>query len=145
VAQAEEQIAHYKQFASQYEERLTAQKAELTKAHEEELEAVRGNAIADATETSKTALRQQLHTLTKFLCGAATLRRDGDANDTESQAFEGVLFQVYGGSQEAVNSMVKIIDGVDEKIATVEGNLLDFTCEYYIACQISDLLLTPLL
>ncbi|CAG8175038.1 unnamed protein product [Penicillium salamii] len=126
AAQIEEQIAIYKQFAAQYEERLAAQKSDLTKDREEELEAVRANAIADATEASKKALRTQLHTMTKFLCGAATMRRDEVVN-TESQAFEGVLYQVYGGSLESVNNMLKIIDGVDEKITAVEGNVLDFT------------------
>ncbi|CAP98428.1 hypothetical protein E8E15_000853 [Penicillium rubens] len=127
VAQTEEQIGHYKQFAAQYEDRLAAQKAALVKAHEEELEAVRNNAIADATEASKKTLRQQFYTVTKFLCAAAILRRDGDAVSTESRAFEGVLFEVYAGNQSAVNSLLKIAEGADEKVNTVEGTTLDFT------------------
>ncbi|CAG8187677.1 unnamed protein product [Penicillium nalgiovense] len=127
VAQAEEQIGHYKQFAAQYEDRLAAQKAALAKAHEAELEAVRNNAIADATEASKKTLRQQFYTVTKFLCAAAILRRDGDAITTESRAFEGVLFEVYAGNQSAVNSLLKIAEGADEKINAVEGTTLDFT------------------
>ncbi|CAG8906935.1 unnamed protein product [Penicillium egyptiacum] len=127
VAQAEEQIGHYKQFAAQYEDRLAAQKAALVKAHEAELEAVRNNAIADATEASKKTLRQQFYTVTKFLCAAAILRRDGDAVTTESRAFEGVLFEVYAGNQSAVNSLLKIAEGADEKVNAVEGTTLDFT------------------
>ncbi|KAJ5518468.1 Histone-fold [Penicillium expansum] len=127
IAQAEEQIGHYKQFAAQYEDRLVAQKAELVKAHEAELEAVRNNAIADATEASKKALHQQFYTVTKFLCAAAILRRDGDAVTTESRAFEGVLFEVYAGNQSAVNSLLKIAEGADEKVNAVEGTTLDFT------------------
>lgn len=127
VAQAEEQIGHYKQFAVQYEDRLAAQKAALVKAHEAELEAVRNNAIVDATEASKKALRQQFYTVTKFLCAAAILRRDGDAVTTESRAFEGVLFEVYAGNQSAVNSLLKIAEGADEKVNAVEGTPLDFT------------------
>ena len=129
VNQIEEQIAIYKQFAAQYEEKLASQKAELLKAHKEELEAVRGNAIADATESSAKALRERLLTMSKFLCAAANLRREGDATTLESLAFEGVLFQVYGGSQDAVNAMVKLIDGADEKVIGVEGDALEFTCE----------------
>lgn len=129
VNHIEEQIAIYKQFAAQYEEKLASQKAELLKAHKEELEAVRGNAIADATESSAKALRERLLTLSKFLCAAANLRREGDATTLESLAFEGVLFQVYGGSQDAVNAMVKLIDGADEKVIGVEGDALEFTCE----------------
>ncbi|KAF7520009.1 hypothetical protein PCG10_009490 [Penicillium crustosum] len=127
IAQVEEQIGHYKQFAVQYEDRLAAQKAALVKAHEAELEAVRNNAIADATEASKKALRQQFYTVTKFLCAAAILRRDGDAVTTESRAFEGVLFEVYAGNQSAVNSLLKIAEGADEKVNAVEGTTLDFT------------------
>lgn len=132
VANAEEQIAHYKQFAAQYEERLVDQKAELTKAHKEELEAVRRNAIADATEASKNKSHRELYTLTKFLCGAATLRGQEGQDSIENQAFEGVLYQVYGGSQEAVTNMLKLIDGSDEKITSADGKELDFTCQCYL-------------
>ncbi|CAI7670699.1 unnamed protein product [Penicillium manginii] len=127
IAQIEEQIAHYKQIADQYEERLVSQKAALEKAHQEELEAVRANAIADVTETNAKVLRQQLLTVSKFLCAAANSRRDGDAEALESRAFEGVLFQVYGGNQDAVSSMIKLINGADEKIQGVEGDLLDMS------------------
>ncbi|CAI7603386.1 unnamed protein product [Penicillium pancosmium] len=127
IAQIEEQIEHYKQIADQYEERLVSQKAALEKTHQEELEAVRANAIADATETTAKVLRQQLLTVSKFLCAAANSRRDGDAEALESRAFEGVLYQVYGGNQDAVSSMIKLIDGADEKIQGVEGDLLDLS------------------
>ncbi|KAJ5693271.1 hypothetical protein N7462_002694 [Penicillium macrosclerotiorum] len=127
VAQIEEQIGHYQQVAAQYEARLETQKAALEKTHQEELEAVRGNAIADATETTARVLREQLLTLSKFLCAAANVRRAGDAESLESRAFEGVLFQVYGGNQAAVTSMLKLIDGADEKVASVEGEALELS------------------
>lgn len=129
MSQIEEQIGHYKQFAAQYEERLTSQKTALEKAHKEELDAVRGNAIADATEASNQALRERLLTLSKFLCAAANIRRSGDSVSLESLSFEAVLFQVYGGSQEAVDSMIKLIDGSDERLLAVEGDALELTCE----------------
>lgn len=129
VAQIEEQLNHYKQFAAQYEERLASQKAELEKAHREELEAVRGNVIADATETTARVMREQLLTLSKFLCAAANSRLAGDAESIESRAFEGVLFQVYGGNQDAVTSMMKLIGGANESVIGVEGNALEMTCK----------------
>ena len=131
VAQIEEQIGHYKQFAASYEERLIIQKAELEKAHQEELEAVRANAIADATETNARVLREQLLCLSKFLCAAANLRRAGE-DSPESRAFEGVLFQVYGGSQEAVTAMIKLVDGADERVIGVEGETLELTCKGFL-------------
>lgn len=129
VAQIEEQLNHYKQFAAQYEERLANQKAELETAHQEELEAVRGNVVADATETTARVMREQLFTLSKFLCAAANSRRAGDAESLESRAFEGVLFQVYGGNQDAVTSMMKLIEGANESVIGVEGNALEMTCK----------------
>ncbi|KAJ5562235.1 hypothetical protein N7461_000996 [Penicillium sp. DV-2018c] len=127
IAQTEEQIGHYKQIVAQYEERLAEEKDALVKAHEAELEAVRNNAIADATEASKKTLRQQFHAVTKFLCAAAMLRREGDAVTTESRAFEGALYEVYAGNQAAVNSLLKIAEGADDKVNAVEGETLDFT------------------
>ena len=130
IAHIEEQFAHYKEFAAQYEERLTTQKAALEKAHQEELEAVRANAVADTTEAAARELRQQLLTLSKFLCAAANSRRAGEAESIESRALEGVLFQVYAGNQDAVSSMIKLINGADEKVPSVEGPDLEFSCEY---------------
>ena len=140
VAQVEEQIAHYKQFANYYEERLASQKAELEKAHKEELasvqkthkeelESIQKNTVGKATETNEKGLRRQFLTLSKFLCAAAAMRRSGDESSSDSHAFEGVLYQVYGGSQEAVTSMLKLINGVDEKIVGVEGSELEITCK----------------
>lgn len=129
VGQIEEQLYHYKQFAAQYEERLANQQAALEKTHLEELEAVRGNAVADATAASTRALREHLLTLTKFLCAAANSRHAGDTESLESRALEGVLFQVYTGGQDAVDSMMKLIEGSEESVVSVEGNALDMTCE----------------
>ena len=108
---------------------MVAKETELTRSFADDLETVRANAIADATESAKKAERRRLHTLAKFLCSAAILRRDGEVN-TESQAFEAVLFQIYGGSQESVSNMLKVIDGIDEKITSDENKELEVTCEY---------------
>lgn len=129
ITQLEEQIARYKEFAVHYEERLAAQKSESEKAHKAELDAARAAANAEAAETREKEFRSRLLSLSKFLCAAAAMRRSGDETSSESRAFEGVLYQVYGGSNEAVESMVKLIGGVDENIASVEGEQLDVTCE----------------
>lgn len=130
VAQIEEQISHLKEFAAYYEERLATQKAELEQAHEEQLAALREQADADAAEASKKDFSQQLLNLSKFLCAAATMRRSGDESSNESRAFEGVLYQIYGGTQDAVSSMLKIIEGADDKVVGVDGTALEITCEY---------------
>ena len=130
IAQIEEQIAQFKDFAVYYEERLASQKADLEKAHKEELEALQQQATAAATNAGQQELRQKLLNLSKFLCAAATVRRSGDETSSESRAFEGVLYQVYGGTQDAVTSMLKIIDGVDDKVVGVDGTTLEVTCEH---------------
>ncbi|PYH33234.1 uncharacterized protein BO87DRAFT_407457 [Aspergillus neoniger CBS 115656] len=127
VAQIEEQIAQFKSFAAYYEERLVSQKAELEQAHKEQLEAVQKQATEAASGVRETELRQKLLNLSKFLCAAARVRNTGDETSNESRAFEGVLYQIYGGTQDAVSSMLKIIDGVDEKVVGVDSTLLDVT------------------
>ncbi|RMJ27857.1 hypothetical protein PHISP_01277 [Aspergillus sp. HF37] len=127
VAQIEEQIAHFKEFAAHYEDRLASQKSAMEKAHQEELDAFREKTVAEATKTSQKEFSDRLLALSRFLCTAAVMRQSGDEASGESRAFEGVLFQVYGGSQEAVASMSKLIDGSDEKVPSVEGGPLEFT------------------
>ncbi|GKZ22746.1 hypothetical protein AbraIFM66951_004242 [Aspergillus brasiliensis] len=127
VAQIEEQIAQFKSFAAYYEEQLVSQKAELEKVHKEQLEAVQKQAIDAASGARETELRQKLLNLSKFLCAAARVRNSGDETSNESRAFEGVLYQIYGGTQDAVSSMLKIIDGVDEKVVGVDSTVLDVT------------------
>ncbi|KAL4750417.1 hypothetical protein BDW72DRAFT_175883 [Aspergillus terricola var. indicus] len=132
IAQLEEQIAHYKEFATSYEQRLTSQKAELEKAHKE-VEALREKAATPApaehtSEVMKEDATQQLLSVSRFLSTAAIRRHRGEDETTaESRAFEGVLAQVYGGNLDAVASMQKLIDGADEKIVSVDGERLEVT------------------
>jgi hypothetical protein len=99
-------------------------------AHKEELDAVREKAVAESKESQRKEFREQLLTVSQFLRAAASIRRAGDDAAVESRAFEGVLFQVYGGSSEAVDSMLKLIGGANEKVVAVEGDILDVTCEF---------------
>lgn len=128
ILQLEEQITQYKQFAAHYEERLVSQKTAIEAGHRQEVEAARAEAVAEYKESEKATVQQQLLTLSKFLRSAASLRRAGDATSAENQAFEGVLLQVYGGNQEAVESMLKLIHASDEKVTGVDGQILDVTC-----------------
>lgn len=112
---------------------MASQKAELEKAHKE-LEALReeaANAPAAqaAPEVKKEDFSQQLLRVAKFLCAAAVRRHRGLGSEVDTLAFEGVLAQVYSGDLNAVVSMQKLIDGTDEKVSSVEGNILDITCE----------------
>lgn len=137
VAQLEEQIGHYKQLAAHYEERLASQKADLDKAHNEEVESFRKKATAETAETGKASVKKQLLSLSKFLCAAASMRRAGDETSVESRAFEGVLYQVYGGTPDAVEHMLKLIGGAEEKVVAVDGETLDFTCKLHLSASLS--------
>lgn len=128
VAQIEEQIGHLKDFAAHYEQRLASQKAELTKLHQDEVKAVQEKTAAEAKEASKKDQRAQFLSLSKFLYTAATMRRSGDETSNVTRAFEGVLYQIYTGSHDAVASMIKVVEGVDEPVVSVEGETLEVTC-----------------
>lgn len=67
--------------------------------------------------------------MAKFLSAAAVRRHRGLGSEVDTLAFEGALAQVYSGDLNAVASMQKLIDGTDEKVSSVEGNILDITCE----------------
>lgn len=90
---------------------------------------MREKVLSEAGESNKKGFREQLLVLSKFLRAAAAMRRAGDETSAESRAFEGVLFQVYGGTDEAVDSMLKLIEGADEKIISVEGDALEVSCK----------------
>ncbi|KAI1916021.1 hypothetical protein LOZ12_004627 [Ophidiomyces ophidiicola] len=129
VASIEEQISQFKQYGAHYEERLAKQKAELEKTHQEQVDAIKKDATADARQTAEKDFKEKLLILSKFLRAAAAMRRSGDENSTDSRAFEGLLFQVYGGTDEAVDAMEKLIKGAEENVTSVDGDAIELTYE----------------
>lgn len=101
----------------------------MEKAHKQELEDARLKAATEATESTKKDFKDQLLTLSCFLRAAAAMRRSGDETSSESRAFEGALLLVYGGTEEAVSAMLKLINGDEEKIPSVDTEPLDVTCK----------------
>lgn len=129
IAHIEEQIAQYKEVGAHYEGRIEKQKAELEKAHKAELEALKEKIVSEARDSAEQSFNERLLTFSRFLRAAAAMRRSGDETSSDSRAFEGALFQVYGGTDEAVDAMIKLIDGADEKVPSVEGDLLEVACK----------------
>lgn len=136
IAQFEEQISQFKQHGAYYEERLAHQKTALEEAHKKELEAARKeleaarkDAADEATRVADKAFRDRFLVMTRFLRAAAAVRVSGDDTSSDSRAFEGVLLQVYGGTDEAVSAMVKLVDGSSEQVPSVDGELLEATCK----------------
>ncbi|KAL1955636.1 hypothetical protein VTO42DRAFT_8369 [Malbranchea cinnamomea] len=127
IAQLEEQLSHFKQYGAYYEGRLAKQKEELEEAHKKELEAAKQQAVEEATRAADKSFRERLLVLTRFLRAAAAWRVSGDDSSSDSRAFEGALLQVYGGTDEAVSAMIKLIEGSNEQVPSVEGELLEVT------------------
>ncbi|PGH15485.1 hypothetical protein AJ80_05502 [Polytolypa hystricis UAMH7299] len=125
VAQIEEQLSQFKQYGAYYEAKLASQKAELEKAHRDELDATKEKAVAETKEATEKDFGERLLVLSRFLRAAAAMRRSGDETSSDSRAFEGVLFQVYGGTEEAVAGMLKLINGAEDKIPSVDAQPLD--------------------
>ena len=84
--------------------------------------------MAEAMESAEEEFRERLLVLSRFLRAAAAMRRTGDETSSDSRAFEGALLQVYGGTDEAVTAMLKLIHGADEKVPSVDVEPLDVTC-----------------
>lgn len=68
--------------------------------------------------------------LSRFLRAAAAMRGVADEQSIQARGFEGALYQVYGGTEQAVDAMVKLIDGTDDKVPSVESEILDITCMF---------------
>ena len=129
--QLEDQITQYKQFDEDYQKRLSAEKTALETVHKEELENVKDAAMMEAAAGAKKEAKDSLLMLSKFLRAAAAKRQDGDETSTENRAFEGALLLIYGGDANAVTAMEKLIEGSDDKVPAVDGDLLDVTCELW--------------
>ncbi|RYO80697.1 hypothetical protein DL766_002922 [Monosporascus sp. MC13-8B] len=132
LAQIEEQLAQFKKVDEEYRTRLAAEKASLEKSLAEKFEngkAEAANEIKEKAEAdSKKTLHDSLLTLSQFLRLAAARRsEEADAGLDENMALEGVLLSVYSGDEHAVSTMLKLIEGSDEKTVSVNGEELQTT------------------
>ncbi|KAL1306475.1 hypothetical protein AAFC00_005171 [Neodothiora populina] len=125
LAQLEDQITQYKKVDADYQSRMNTQHASLAASHKSEIEALKAQLQKEAEEKSKTELRKKLLTFSQFLRAAAAKRVIEEEADTEeSKGFEGVLLLVYGGDEKAVDAAEKLIEGADDAVPSVEGQLL---------------------
>ncbi|RYP59292.1 hypothetical protein DL771_010927 [Monosporascus sp. 5C6A] len=132
LAQIEEQLAQFKKVDEEYRARLAAEKAGLEKSLTEKFEHEKAEAVNEIKEKaeadSKKALHESLLTLSQFLRLAAARRsEEADAGLDENMALEGVLLHVYSGDEHAVSTMLKLIEGSDEKTLSVSGEELQTT------------------
>ncbi|GAO13291.1 hypothetical protein UVI_02013070 [Ustilaginoidea virens] len=121
LAQTEEQLAQYQKVHEQYRSRALADKAEWDKS----LDKVKADAVAKALAGFQKSLQDKLLTLSQFLRLAAYRREEAsDPESDENQAIEGVLFAIYAGDESAVSSMLKLVEGTDDKVLSVPGEQL---------------------
>jgi hypothetical protein len=140
LANFEEQLAIYKKLDAEYQGQLAKDMEALQTAHAEELEKVRAEAKADALNAANKQAKMRLLSFSRFLAAAANRRNIGEDSSDEGRAFEGALLLVYGGDVNAVEAALKIIDGVNEKVTTVDGALVDVTCKFTYCSPFSLLL-----
>lgn len=127
LKQLEEQLANYKSFGEEYEERFTREKAKLVENHKSELEQAKHDALEEAQSTYEQKKEEDLLVLTQFLHAAASKRQTEAANTEEGRAFEGALLLVYQGNKMALTTLKNIVEGSEETVPDDKGTLLDFT------------------
>ncbi|KAH8677602.1 hypothetical protein BX600DRAFT_450255 [Xylariales sp. PMI_506] len=132
LAQIEEQLTQYKKVEDDYRARGAADKVKLEKELTEKLEKEKADALVAATEKAAVETEKVLHdsllVLSQFLRLAAARRsEDADAGLDENMALEGVLLNVYSGDENAVSTMLKLIEGAEEKTRSVSGDELQTT------------------
>ncbi|OTB16219.1 hypothetical protein K445DRAFT_34346, partial [Daldinia sp. EC12] len=132
LAQLEEQLAQYKKVDEEYRTRAAAEKASLEKSLTEKFEKEKADAISEikdqAAAEAKKVQHDSLLILSQFLRLAAARRtEEADAGLDENMALEGVLLNVYSGDENAVSTMIKLIEGSEEKTTSVSGDQLQTT------------------
>jgi hypothetical protein len=129
--QLEEQLAQHKKVDQEYRARLAEQEKALTEKFEKEKADVVAELKEKADADAKTALRSNLLVLSQFLRLAAARRaEEADSTSDENMALEGVLLHIYSGDENAVATMLKLVEGAEEQTRSTTGETLQTTCEF---------------
>jgi hypothetical protein len=128
LAQLEEQVALYKKFDREYQQKIATEKALLQSAHTEELEKLRETLQAEAAIELEKTFKERILILSRFLRAAAARRQLEDDDTDVTKAFEGALLLVYGGDASAVTAAEKLIQGSEDTVPSTEGVPLSVTC-----------------
>ncbi|KAG6016534.1 hypothetical protein E4U43_003573 [Claviceps pusilla] len=124
LTQMEQQLAQFQKVHEQYRSRAAADKAEWEKS----LEKAKEDAVSETKAGFQQSLKDSLLTLSQFLRLAAYRREEASEPESdESQAIEGVLLAIYAGDENAVSSMLKLVQGTDDKVFSVPGEELQTT------------------
>lgn len=141
LAELQDQIAQYRKFDADYQSQLAKQKAELEEKFDKETAELRESLQASGVETGAKELKSKLLIFSQFLrCAAAKRVDEANQNSAESKAFEGALLYVYGGDEVAVDTALKIIDGSEEMVPSIDEENLGVKCKSLLSST-SDLAL----
>ncbi|KAK3941715.1 hypothetical protein QBC46DRAFT_381810 [Diplogelasinospora grovesii] len=128
LAQLEEQLATHKKIDAESRARLAEHEKTLTAKFEKEKAELVAELEKKAADQANTMLKDNLLVLSQFLRLAAARRtEDADSTSDESQALEGVLLHIYSGDEDAVATMLKLVQGVEEQTRSTTGELLATT------------------
>ncbi|KAK3387554.1 hypothetical protein B0H63DRAFT_509325 [Podospora didyma] len=128
LAQLEEQLAQHKKIDAENRARITKHEKILTEKFEKEKADLVSelNKKADAQASDK--LNESLLILSQFLRLAAARRVEPtDSGSDENLALEGVLLHIYSGDENAVATMLKLVQGVDEPTRSTADEVLNTT------------------
>ena len=130
LANFEEQLAQHKKVESDHRVRIAEAQKSLTEKAEKEKALAVAEAKAKAEAEADTSLRTNFLHLSQFLRLAAARRaEDVDSTADENLALEGVLLHIYSGDDNAVETMLKLVQGVEEQTTSTGGELLQTTCK----------------
>ncbi|KAB5582358.1 hypothetical protein GE09DRAFT_264821 [Coniochaeta sp. 2T2.1] len=132
LAQLQEQLTQYLKVDQEYRGRLATEKAafekNLTEKLEKEHQAALAQVKAEADKEAAKTVHDNLLAVSQFLRLAAARRaEEADSQLDENMALEGVLLHVYSGDENAVATMLKLVQGVNEPTRSTSGETLKST------------------
>ncbi|CAI4217227.1 unnamed protein product [Parascedosporium putredinis] len=133
LAQYEEQLVQYKKIDAEYRSNTEAQVQRVQTTLTEKFEKEKADAVREIQEKAeadiKTSLHDSLLIVSQFLRLAAARRIDEESDPglDENLALEGILSAVYCGDENAVTTMLKLVEGTNDRTQSTAGEELEST------------------
>ncbi|KIW99441.1 uncharacterized protein Z518_11180 [Rhinocladiella mackenziei CBS 650.93] len=123
----EEQLNSFRAYTQELEDRFAKEKSSLVEAHEAEMVSIKEKVVQEMQGAKAKVVEDSLRTVTHFLHAAASKRQSEEADSEEGRAFEGALLLVYQGNEASLTTLKNLINGTEDKVPDVQGEVLDFT------------------
>ncbi|KAK3344344.1 hypothetical protein B0T25DRAFT_556779 [Lasiosphaeria hispida] len=128
LSQLEEQLAQHRKIEQEHRARIAEHEKTLTEKFEKEKAELAAEIKEKVEAEASAALNNNLLILSQFLRLAAARRaEDIDSTADENMALEGVLLHIYSGDENAVATMLKLVNGADEQTHSTVGDVLQTT------------------